>query len=167
MLMADEMVLHLIIRRWRTPSHSTKKELDDTHQVKEEILKRIGKKKYTKRVGDNPNLDITDDGVIILKGTGDFKKRPIYVTGISADEHFVLRFVPVADTDETEIQILLLSNDEEDNDDLQNIEHFDQMFVIPNEAGIISLLIDNLIQQYLKGTSRQQKDIVIFLSSEM
>lgn len=150
--MPHTSILHLIIGKWRTPNHATQKQNDDTHEVKKEILRQVGKKNFSKEVGANPDIGISEDGFIILKGTGDYKKKPYYVTEISAGDYFILRFVPIADSEETEIQVLTLHDPEADhNQQLMNIvAHFDRILIIPNNENVVLSLVDSLTEEYLK-----------------
>ncbi len=86
------IILRLEIRggRWKSPSNSKDRSKDDTHKIKEKILKEIGKHIFEKDVGKNPDLDI--DPVtekIILKGTAEKYSKEIFETEIDADKYFV------------------------------------------------------------------------------
>lgn len=150
---------HLIIRKWRTPNHSNKKELDDSHEVKDAILKDVGKENYKKQVGENPDLDINTDGNIILKGVGKYKKKPYYVTGLSAEDYFVLRFIPISDTNETEIHILTSASSSVE--EINIIANFYRMYIIPKNEDLIQKLIDTLINEYKDRLSDQVEDYII------
>ncbi|MDR1699557.1 MAG: hypothetical protein LBR75_07020 [Prevotellaceae bacterium] len=109
-------MIHLIIGKWRTPKHSTQR--DDMHEVKKNILKRVGKKEFERQVGHNPDIDINLEDIIILKGVSDcYKKKPYYVTGLSAnDEDLILSLVDTLtekyikqETFESATRIILLS----------------------------------------------------------
>lgn len=163
--MTNNPTLHLIVGKWRTPYHSNKKEFDDSHKVKKEILKKVGKKKFENQVGSNPDLDINENGVIILKGTGEYKRRPYYVTDISADDHFILRFIPLAESQEVEIQILTLDQREEANKvQLNLISHFNHLLIIPNDEDLIFSVVDRLTEEYLSLYTKQPIDFIIILS---
>lgn len=160
--MTKDITLHIIIGKWRTRNHSTKNEFDDTHKIKKKILKRVGKKNYSKQVGTNPDLDINRKDIIILKGTGLFKKKPNYETCIDANDHFVIRFIPLSEVNEIEVQILIPDSDEEDNQkEIHNITHFDKLFLIPNNDQMISLLIEILTKKYLKEINGQTEEIAV------
>jgi hypothetical protein len=127
-------IIYLIVGKWRTPNHSNKKSEDDSHQVKEDILSQIrelsknqNKKDYRKQVGDNPDIGINDNGIIILKGRGGFRKRPYYVTDISADDHFVLSFISIPETNEVEIQLMTFNFNNDDENELLFFEHYDNL----------------------------------------
>jgi hypothetical protein len=165
--MANRSFLQLIINnKWRTPKHSDKGH-DDTHDVKQTILKNVGKKKFSWKVGDNPNLDIDiKDDFIILLGVGKFKNKS-FKTKIHADDYFVLSFITIEGTEEIETQILVFHSDAEiDEKDTYSVENIDQVFIIPNHEKIIFMLIDDLTDKYLEGKSMERKNILICLSSE-
>ncbi|WP_187992877.1 hypothetical protein [Vibrio harveyi] len=75
---------------YRTPNHpKNKKQRDDMHEVKEEILARITEAVYESDVGKNPNIAIDGKSkTITLEGVGPFKGRK-HETDIPADDYFV------------------------------------------------------------------------------
>ncbi|HHQ4767173.1 TPA: hypothetical protein ACSP3S_003321 [Aeromonas veronii] len=82
-------VLDIVIRgRWKSPNHSTNKKLDDTHEVKGVILKSVGRKVYEKLVGKNPDLDVSDDGKIILRDRSGTGRVKYYETDLDAVNFF-------------------------------------------------------------------------------
>lgn len=82
-------VLDIVIRgRWKSPNHSTNKEHDDTHEVKGEILKSVGRKVYEKLVGKNPDLDVNNDGKIVLRGRPGKGCEEYYETDLDAVNFF-------------------------------------------------------------------------------
>lgn len=88
------LMLHLIIRgKWKSPNHSTDRKKDDTHEIKEEILKEAGRRIFEKRVGKNPDLDIDPlTEKIRLKGRG-AQSKEIFETDINADDYFIQTFI--------------------------------------------------------------------------
>ncbi len=164
--MTKNRILHLIVGKWRTLNHSTKKEFDDSHEVKAEILKKIGKKNFSKQVGNNPDIGITEQGMVILKGVGEKKHKPYYVTEISAEDYFVLRFFPFQDSNETEIQILILKTSKpDDRKEFNIISHLHQLYIIPNNEKIVLTLIESLTNEYIQRSSGQVEDFIILFHS--
>jgi hypothetical protein len=158
-------MIHLIIGKWRTPNHSNKKSIDDSHQVKEEILHQIrelskkqNKKDYRKQIGDNPDIGINDNGLIILIGRGDFKKRPYYVTEIPADDYFVLSFISIHKSDEVEIQLMTSNFDNDDDDkNILFLDHYDKLYIIPNKE----IVIRNVMDFYFEKNDEMHDAIII------
>ncbi|ENI4128142.1 hypothetical protein ABXY91_001532 [Vibrio fluvialis] len=82
-------VLDIVIRgRWQSPNHSNNKKNDDTHEVKREILDSVGKKVYEKLVGKNPDLDVNNDGKIVLRGRPGKGCQKEYDTDLDAANFF-------------------------------------------------------------------------------
>lgn len=159
-------MLHLMVGKWKTPNHSNCKADDDSHKVKKKILKRIGRKNFSKKVGDNPDIDITVEGVIILKGRGKFKNRPYFVSDISADDYFVLKFVPFTESNEVEISILVPDKEEENNDTGFEFEFIsDKLYIIPNDERLILITINYLIDKYINNNTKQEENFLVVLQS--
>lgn len=169
------MILHLILRdKWKTPCHSKNKSKDDTHEVKEDILKEVSKlfkgKKHVGKVGKNPDLDINEDDIIILKGVGQ-RKGNEFNTNISAAKFFVLAFTCTSKTFEIELYFAEAHADE--RPDIYDIRFFGKhelcLYVIPNEPGILQELLNYLINikgirkvhsgSHLRFDNRNQKAI--------
>lgn len=56
------------------------------HKIKPNILGALDAKKYSWRVGNNPNINVKN-GEIILEGTGPYKGKS-WQTGLKASEYF-------------------------------------------------------------------------------
>jgi len=127
-------MLHLIIRgRWKSPSHSNDRSKDDTHKIKEKILKEIGKRIFEKEVGKNPDLDIDPTtGKIILKGRGEYSRK-IFETEIDADDYFVQCFL----TTEYPPYFYMRAKYHE----------MGNYYAIPPDIDMLSLLLDHIFKQ--------------------
>jgi len=127
-------ILQLIIRgKWKSPQHSNQKSRDDTHKIKGEILNKIGKLIYEKKVGKNPDLDIDPKTKkIVLKGRGELSRK-IFETEINADDFFIQFFVIAEHTPYL----------------YRHVRHHitDQYYVIPPDIEILSLLLDHIFRQ--------------------
>jgi len=94
----NEDVHHLITDMgWRTPGHSTKKSEDDSHDVKKNILKKVGRERFRKDVGENPDIRVrhnTDDKFdeIVLQGVGPHKGK-VFPSGLRAEDYLVKGFM--------------------------------------------------------------------------
>lgn len=150
-------MLHLIVGKWRTPNHSNEKSEDDSHKVKRTILKQIGKRMYSKAVGNNPDIDINSEGVIILKGTGE-RKRSYYVSDIPASDHFVLHFVKSEEYIEVQVLIIDFENASDD---------FEDLIIIPFDENLILFLFDLLIEDFIKQTELESKNILVLTPKQM
>jgi hypothetical protein len=128
-------MLHLIIRgTWRTPSHSNDRSKDDTHKVKEQILKEVGKVIYEKKVGKNPDLDICPKTKkIILKGRKNYSKK-ICETELNAGDYFV--------------QCFLLTKKYPHYFYMRGrCEKYSNCYMIPPDMDMLSLLLDHIFKQ--------------------
>jgi len=164
--MKNKSTLHLIVGKWKTPNHSNRKAEDDSHKVKDEILKRIQRINFSKKVGDNPDIDITVEGVIILKGNGKFKNKPYFVSKIPAADYFILRLVPFLDTDEVEISILVPNREEEVKDSKYNLEIIsNKLYILPNDEGLITNTIYYLMNEYFNNKINQDEYILVVIHS--
>jgi hypothetical protein len=103
--------LALVIGKWQSPKHSKQKEFDDSHEVKEMILKKIkehrkqqGLKPFDNYTGKNPNIGITKDGKISLEGVKVFKRNNI-VTDLFAKDYFILSTTKLSASNQIEISL--------------------------------------------------------------
>jgi hypothetical protein len=165
------LMMQLIVRRWKTPNHSNDKSKDDSHSVKEEILKavrerdrRLNKKDFSHAVGKNPDLDIVDN-IIVLKGRGTkFRGRPYYKTGIPVEDHFVLRFMPAENNGQLEILFGVLSYQEEKSEHAFVSDlHFDKIFILPDDDTIISLTVRKIIDDILVQPLVKMEDVIVVI----
>ncbi len=156
------IALHLCVGKWKTPGDSKHKQDDDTHEVKKEIFKRIGKKNFQGKVGSNPDIEITDNGFINLKGVGDGKKKKYYETDISAEDYFILRFTPIPDSIETEIEVLMLDQTlVSSKQSLNIVSHFPKLFKIPKDESLTKKLIERLTEDYQKRRSGITEEFIV------
>jgi hypothetical protein len=127
-------ILHLIIRgKWKSPNHSNDRSKDDTHKIKEEILKKIGKRIFEKEVGTNPDLDIDPKTEkIVLKGRGKYS-REIFKTEIDADGYFV--------------QCIVITDYPPYSDMRAKYHKTSTYYAIPPDIDILSLLLDHIFKQ--------------------
>lgn len=166
------MKLYLIIRgKWRTPNHSNKRSEDDTHKVKEEIYKAVGRRNFSGDVGSNPDIDVDDKtGKIILRGKGPFWKKT-YPTSLPADDFFILCFSCIKDAEETEVSLLLPQHDtpEKEHDSSMNIIrvnddlYLDDVYLVPEEDSVLSALIGLLFKMHCRGDRTENKYILVLL----
>lgn len=162
--MSKNPILHLIVGKWKTPNHSNKKADDDSHQVKEEILKQIGRSNFKKRVGKNPDIGISCHGKIILIGRGPFSHKIYADTEIHASEYFILNFIPITETNEVEISLLLPHN-EEDSKDVRFEYISDRLYILPKDEKIVSAFVSHVIDEYLNNDNKQEENILVVISS--
>lgn len=127
-------ILHLIIRgRWRTPSHSNDRSKDDSHKIKEQILKKVGKHIFEREVGKNPDLDVDPTTEkIILKGRGNYSRK-IYETELDADGYFVQCFLIT----EYPHYFYMRGRDPQ----------LGNYYAIPPDIDMLSLLLDHIFKQ--------------------
>lgn len=76
-------------KTFKTPNHSKDRKFDDSHQVKKKILKAAKLNSFSLTVGNNPDIDIDENGSIILIGVdlGPYSKQT-YSTNLPADDYF-------------------------------------------------------------------------------
>jgi len=142
----------MIVGRWKSPNNSKDRNTNDSHEIKKQILKEVrrlsnqlGTKDYSKQVGDNPDIAITN-GIIILKGRRKFKNRPYYTTTIPADDYFGLQFISTNIQGQFEVALLSFDIVESKNEILLE---FENVYVIPNDEKIIELTFEKIFQEYL------------------
>lgn len=156
--MVIQKVIGLIIGKWKTPNHSNRRSEDDTHEIKKQILKAIGNRNFTHEVGNNPDIDINKEGIIILKGRSDFKNKPYYVSDIRAEDFFILRFSPTIQ-DETIIECIMMKN----NIRINLIPNLENLYIIPNEDDVLDLTIEFILNQYNNQILKVERDYLILL----
>ena len=127
-------ILHLIIRgRWKTPCHSNDRSKDDSHKIKEQILRKVGKHIFEREVGRNPDLDVDPKTEkIIFKGRGNHSQK-IYETELDADDYFVQCFLVTGYS-----RYLYMRNKH------GRLGHY---YAIPPDADMLSLLLDHIFKQ--------------------
>lgn len=159
-------MLQLIIGKWQTPNHSKKKKDDDTHQVKKDILREVGKAVFSKKVGKNPDLGIDENNNIILKGVGEYKKKPYYVTKIKVEDYFILRFAPLPKKVEISLIRGKVSEKEDEVNYLNIVKNFNNMSVIPKNNECIGAIINSLIEEYSAKEFIESEDHIIIFKSK-
>lgn len=127
-------ILYLIIRgRWRTPCHSNDRSKDDSHKIKEQILKKVGKRIFEKEVGKNPDLDVNPaTEKIILKGRGTYSRK-IFETELDADGYF--------------IQCFLITEHPPYFYMRSRYREFGSYYAIPPDIDMLTLLLDHIFKQ--------------------
>lgn len=136
---------HLVVRgKWKSPGHSKHKRDDDTHEIKREILRAVGREVYERKVGCNPDIDVNQDNVIVLKGTG-HKKGQVHVTPIPAEDFFVLTFVKSKTKDEVRIS-LRMPSDKPSAPSVSSLK-VNSTFLIPRDEDVFNWLLNYLFSR--------------------
>ena len=157
------MFMHMIIRgKWKSPKHSNDKNCDDSHDIKKQILKTV-KKKYSHRVGKNPDIDVDKDDLIVLVGSkrGEYKGK-VFPTQLHIENFgFVLCFTQL-DSSYTELSLFSIQEIQQDfTIDGENLEtnfiNFDRVYLIPENEEIL----DQLIQYILTTHSEMNFRVLI------
>lgn len=157
------MLFNFEIGRWKTINHSKIEGEDDFHTpggVKDQILKRIDKKKYAHRVGDNPDIRIDKKGMILLAGSrnGPFKNAKQIITNIQADDYFILRFIPSVTIDCIEILLYYQEEQVEKEDYLYEFflnDETNKVYMIPNESHLIAIILESIYESVRKKMETQ------------
>ncbi|MGK7908163.1 MAG: hypothetical protein AB4040_13190 [Synechococcus sp.] len=150
------MKVGLIIRgRWRSPNHSKDKRLDDSHQIKKEILKEV--KSYRKYVVKNPDIDVNSEGKIVLIGAvrGQYKGITLPTDLHIQDFGFVIHLTRL-DAKHTEVQLLFpLSFEENLQYESQEIETdflaLSRIYIVPDNDDILDELIKHILITHPEG----------------
>ncbi len=167
MLKNNTRILHLEVGRWRTRKHSKSREHDDSHEVKEAILKEVrllcrekGERPFENQVGENPDIGI-ENGIIILKGRGKFKNKTFITNGIALDDYFVLKFVPYGD--ENEIQLLIPDNSKINGNtgELKIFQEYKHFYVIPKIDEVAVLLVEHLLAELNSNDIQLDEEAII------
>ncbi len=169
MLKNNTRMLHLEVGKWRTTKHSKNREVDDSHEVKNAILKAVralfrekGEKGFENKVGTNPDIGI-ENNIIILKGRDKFKNKPYITTGIAADDYFILKFTSCEN--ENEIRLLIPANNKtNDNTNELNILHeYRHVYIIPKIDEIAVSLVEHLLAELnSKDLQFDEETIIVF-----
>lgn len=148
--------ISLIIGKWQTPKHSSKKEFDDSHEVKDYILKKIkehrkhqGLKPFDNSIGKNPNIGITKEGKIYLEGVNDFKRK-IIDTELLAQDYFILSATNLTASNELEISLCYLMTPLNKilNDQFFDIKKFHKFAIISDDDASIKNIISWGIESF-------------------
>lgn len=152
--------MQLIINgKWRSPKHSKNRGLDDSHEIKEEILHRVKMEKeklgdYRSVVGKNPDIDVNSaDEIILIGARRSSYKGKIFPTGINIRNFdFVLQFA-ILDSEYIEIT-LFCPLTQTDNTDAEKSEvKFDfvsssRVYIIPDDHEVLDTLISSILMKH-------------------
>ncbi len=145
-------MLHLIVNnKWQTPNHSKERQSDDTHEVKKEILKAVGRRLYEKEVGKNPDIDIDRENRIVLKSVEKkFKRKPCYITKLKAEDFFILRFSVTHNL--VEIEYLELPHKEQIT--INFMHYYQHAYILPQNIDLVlhtlDIVIDNIFDMEIQ-----------------